>query len=323
MYPLLSRPWLRSAAAGALVWIGLVAAPIDPAYGIGTIEVLFLLAPLVVAPLGFELIEGATGRLFALSRARVLMQAIAAFLAVASYFFPPGPVAGLLAAPWGVVTVAAGVSGLAALRGGAWRRSESLCFVAPLLTLPVGGVGLLQSRLGIAALGYGEPLLLLVAVHFHYAAFVSPLLAGAVIRQFGEAPPLLRRAFGLLALCVCVGSPVLAAGYVLFVPLLRVVGAGLLVSGLGVVSLLTLAALPSVRGWWSRTLLAGASLCLPAAMLYAAVYAVADFFGRVWIAIPHMARTHGVVNALGAGVCGLLGWAIASGGVSTTSERRE
>ena len=28
----------------------------------------------------------------------------------------------------------------------------------------------------------------------------------------------------------------------------------------------------------------------------------------VWVSIPQMARTHGVVNALGLSVCGLLGW---------------
>jgi len=47
------------------------------------------------------------------------------------------------------------------------------------------------------------------------------------------------------------------------------------------------------------------------AMVYAGVYALADFFGAVWVAIPQMARTHGVLQAMGFSVCGLLGWIVA------------
>jgi len=113
-----------------------------------------------------------------------------------------------------------------------------------------------------------------------------------------------------VALLVSVGSPMLAAGYVLHLPWLRLGGAMMLVAGLCVVSVLIAVRLWQVRPRLAQVLLGIAALSVWYSMAYAAVYAVADFYGEVWVAIPQMARTHGVVNALGFSVAGLLGWTI-------------
>jgi hypothetical protein len=45
-------------------------------------------------------------------------------------------------------------------------------------------------------------------------------------------------------------------------------------------------------------------------MVLAAMYAVADFAGSDVLTIPQMARTHGVLNAVGFCMAGLLGWLV-------------
>ncbi len=291
----------RSAAAGAVVWVGLVMAPLHPNYGVGTIEKLFLLAPLVIVPLGLRL----TGPVAPGGRALLF-----AIPLVASFLFPQGWLAALLAAPWVVFTVWCGLTGLWRFWKGAYRDPVETCFAAALLFLPVGGMGLAQSRLGMTPLGYGEPVVLLVAVHFHYAAFVSPIMAGAVLGRMAGG----ERLKWLVAVSASFGSPILAAGYTLFVPAVRLLGATLLVVALFAVALLTLAELPAVRPRLAQVLLGISAVSVVAAMLYATAYAVADFFGTVWIAIPHMARTHGYWNALGFSLCGLAGWSLAGAG---------
>jgi hypothetical protein len=280
----------RNASIGGLVWVTICIAPLPPNLGIGTIEKLFLLAPLVIVPLGLGLLG-------------VYAPPLVAAMIVFSFFFPKGPVAGALVVPWLIFVTLAGYGGLRRLVRG---DATEFCFGAALLCLPVGGVGLLQSRFGMTPLGFREPLVLLVAVHFHYAAFVSPILAGAVLRRTKHlAWP--------VAICASVGSPILAAGYVLHVPSVRLLGATVLVVALCGVSLLTLAAQRNVLSRPAQLLLALSATSVIVAMAYAGVYALADFVGEVWVAIPHMARTHGVINALGFSVCGLVGWTLANG----------
>ncbi|PYV19088.1 MAG: hypothetical protein DMG07_02540, partial [Acidobacteria bacterium] len=160
---------------GAAAWGVLALAPLDPRFGIGLIEKLFLQAPLVIVPLGLAL-AGVRG---SIERAAGLAQPWAAAAAVASFFLPAGERAGLLALPWLAVTALAGVAGILRFAHGAWRRTGEACFASALTMLPVGGFGFVLSRLHLDPLGYGEPLGLLTGVHFHFAAFVAPLFAGA------------------------------------------------------------------------------------------------------------------------------------------------
>jgi hypothetical protein len=60
----------------------------------------------------------------------------------------------------------------------------------------------------------------------------------------------------------------------------------------------------------ARILLQIAPACVFAGMVLAGVYAIADFRGSDVLPIPQMARTHGVLNAVGFCMCGLLGWLI-------------
>src|SRR5207249_2254762 len=93
------------------------------------------------------------------------------------------------------------------------------------------------------------------------------------------------------------------------------------VAGLCAASVLIAKNLPGAPSWSARVLLGVAAGSVWYSMAYAAVYALADFGGEVWVAIPQMARTHGVVNALAFSVCGLLGWTLAEPEVQRVSRR--
>jgi len=63
----------------------------------------------------------------------------------------------------------------------------------------------------------------------------------------------------------------------------------------------------------ARMLLQVAAGAIFAGMVLSASYAVADYLGSEVLTIPQMARTHGVLNAVGFCLPGLLGWIVERG----------
>jgi len=286
---------------GAAVWSVIGLTPWDPNCGVGTIEKLFLLGPLVVVPLGLQLAG--------VDRPWSLL--IAAIGVAISFLSPTGMIAGLLVAPWLMICIAIAVNELWRARAQIsvlTRHLPAICRVVATFGLVVGAIGLLQSRWGMEPMGFREPLVLLVAVHFHFAAFVTPLMAAEILRRMREANGRSRLA---LAACAMSGSPLLAVGYMLHARGLRLTGAALLVAALLMTAFWVLRNVRGIEPFTARVLLGVSATSAVIAMIYAAVYALADFFGAVWIAIPQMARTHGAIQAVGFSVCGLLGWIVA------------
>ncbi len=305
---------LKSAMLGGAAWAVLFAAAAAGRVTLGTIELLFLLAPLVIVPLGLAVAATleSNARLERLHRTLCFAQPFGAALAVASFWFAPGVRAGALAGVWLLVCALVGLYGLARLVRGAWRRADEACFAAGLLYLPIGGAWLLLSRLGHMPMGFQEPIVLLTAVHFHYTGFAAPLLAGAAGRALARRPAsaLLRALFRFVALGVIAGPPLVAAGFVLS-PALKFFSALVLAASLCALALITLAIVPAFRHRPAQVLLAISAASVVAGMLLALVYAVGEFRGHLLISIPWMAATHGILNGPGFALCGLLGWFLA------------
>ena len=268
---------------------------------LGPIEILFLLAPVAVVPLALRLTAFPADATPALWAARRL-QPWAALAVVASFFVHRGAVAGALAGVWVVVTVLVALHGLARLPRSATMADLGVC--AGCLMLPIGGGWLVLSRLGLGVLGFEEPLILLTAVHFHYAAYATLVLVGNVGRAVHGG-----RVFGVIAGGAIAGPPLLAAG-ITFSPLLEVVAAGIValaVCGLGALTLMSVVpqAPPA-----ARALLALSSVSAFAAMALALAYAVGEVTSHPVISIAQMARIHGPLNALGFVLAGLVGWTL-------------
>ena len=267
---------------------------------LGPIEILFLLAPLAVVPLAMRLTAAPEDATPALSLARRL-QPWAALAVVASFLVRRGPSAAVMAGVWLVLTLLVAYHGWQRLG----RTMAEVAVSAGCLMLPIGGGWLVLSRLGMGAFGFEEPLILLTAVHFHYAAYATLVLVGRAGRVLGES-----RAYRLVAGGAMAGPPLLAAG-ITFSPRLEIVAAAdivLAVSGLGALTLVRIVPRVPVA---ARVLLALSSLSAFAGMACALAYAVGEFTGIGIISLGQMARIHGPLNALGFVLVGLIGWTLA------------
>lgn len=265
-----------------------------------TVAVLVLLAMVVVVPLGLPLL--ATPGLQRLQRP----WPVAGALAGVSLLLAPSLVAASLTAPYLVLAVLAG--GLAVRRAVVARHTlasarvglRELAALAAGLSLPVAAGSLSSERAGYRLLGFDDGVLALTVAHFHYAGFAVAMLAGLVlVRTTG-------RTAVVGAAAVPAGTALVALGY--FVgSALELAGALVLAIGLLAVSLAIVTSVLPPRGS-SRVLLLVAAAVTPFTMALALWWAVGQLTGPPHPDVAVMAATHGVANALGVGLCGLLGW---------------
>lgn len=270
---------------------------------LGPIEILFLVATVAVVPLALRLVARTGDRAgWSLGGARWL-QPGAAVAVVGSFLTRRGGTAAALAAPWLLLTLIVALHGFGRLRRDR-RTAAELAIDAGCLMLPVGGGWLVLSRLGATPLGFEEPLILLTAVHFHYAAFGTLVLTGMAGRAAGEGRLVRATTAGAI-----VAPPLLAAGITLS-PGLDLLAATILVVSLSALAVLTLARIAPRLPAAPRVLLTLSAMSLLAGMALALAYAVGEFTGIGLISLGRMARIHGPLNGLGFVLAGLLGWTL-------------
>jgi len=301
-----------TALAGGIIWLGLLAASRATRLELEWIDLLFLLAPLVIVPLGLGLTSqietgGVASRV---ERIAIRIQLPCALAVVASFFFARGTLSAILAGMWlafcGLLTLGAVVR----IYKGAFRKLDSSFPAFAFLYLPVGAVWLIGSRFGLTPLGFQEPIVLLTAVHFHYAGFAAPILARssrlALMRSTpSSARPVL---LNLVAAGVLVGPALLAAGFVIG-PRVKLTAAVVLAFSEISLALSFLFALKQVTNFASKILIALASVSVVFAMVLAALWAIGEYPLQPFVHLAGMARLHGTANALGFTLCGLIGWA--------------
>jgi hypothetical protein len=304
-----------SATAGAAVWAGMAVLARMGVARIGAIELMFLFAPLVIVPLGIELGRGmaSDGRLGALARR---LQPLGAGMGVVAIWMAPGKRAGIVATGWLLICLLMAGAGVVGLFRTPWKDAGKsaratmvqITLAVARIDLVVGGAWLVASRFGMRPMKIQEPIELLTAVHFHFAGFATATIAAATL-QFAErreeSRPWLRVVVGLviaMPIVVAVGfviSPVLKMGAAILFSA-SVAGLAIAVRGCGA----------KAEDGMARVLLQVAAGAVFAGMVLSATYAVADYLGSEVLTIPQMARTHGVLNAVGFCLPGLLGWVV-------------
>lgn len=299
--------WARtSATVGAAAWAGLALSARVGFFRVGSIELLFLFAPLVIVPLGIEVGRGLTRHSVLLDFARHV-QPFGAALAVAAMWLPPGHTAGWLSAGWMLVCsllALAGLFDLCARLPSDSNRMVPVSLSVARIDLAVGGAWLVASRLGIHPFEIQEPIGLLTAVHFHFAGFATASIAAAALYFVNRSN---RSWLTPLVIAVIIMPFVVALGFMTS-PTFKM-GAALLfsftVAGLAV-SLQSMA--KRMENALARVLLQVASAAVFAGMVLSATYAISDRFGGDVLTIPQMARLHGVLNAVGFCLPALLAW---------------
>ncbi len=192
-------------------------------------------------------------------------------------------------------------------RGGLFPLAES-SIDAGLIYLPVGGAWLVVYRLGVQPFDYGETIILLTAVHFHFAGFAAPIIAGMngrvlALRDYPQ------QVFTFSIFAIVAAMPLVAAGITLS-PLLGLIGTLLLSMGLVLLAVLTIGWVrPTISDPRRKILLIFGALSSCAAMVLASLYAYSLATHTLILTIPMMAKSHGMLNAFGFVFFSLFVWA--------------
>lgn len=310
--------WLRLPAAalgGGVVWLALVVGRLAGATQLTLIDLLFLLAPLVIAPLGLRLVRFDLGLPTRFLNVALVLQPAGAVMAVVSFLLPTGLAAGVAAGVWLLVCGLAGLGALVHLLAARSLQPIRLITAAAVGFMAFGAVWLILSRAGIRPLGLDPQIVELTAVHFHFTGFAATLLAGLVLIGLGEERGIWRRSALGAALMLVLGSPVLAAGWGTPVHVLQVLGAILVAGGViasSVIAFFRATTLADSR--IARVLLRVAAAMPLLPMVLAVEYSVGHIFGFRTLDIQTMALIHGNLNAVGYSLLGLVGWSIARSG---------
>jgi len=294
------------------VWAIVLFIRTAPSYETELIDKILLFGVLVVVPLALSLVATAdgNGKHSLLYRLAVITQPFGAAAVVASFLLDQGIRAALLASAWLVVTALIAVYGL-------WRLSLSNLLAAAevsidvgLIYLSVGSGWLVMSRLGIQPLGFGDTIVLLTAAHFHYAGFAAPILTGLAGRMLSDATVSTRRLFVIVAIAVTTGTPLVATGITVS-PVLALVGTLIISLGLALLAVLVMGRIvPLLNSTPARLLLVLSAASSLISMILASLYSYSIVTRTLIVDIPHMAMSHGIINAFGFSLCGLLAWAI-------------
>ncbi len=305
------RTWERSeilALAGGTIWLVIVVVLQPSPFDVIWAHALFMFAPLVLVPLGLGFYgHDERSRWQArLWRTVRILQLPSALLLGWAFFLPQGAFSAFLAVPWLATTAILGLVGLERAcehrRGPLWE----LCQDAALAFLAVGGYWTVFDRWGVRPLDFEPVIVLLTAIHFHYAGFALLLLAGLAMRVMPGT------ASRLAGLGVIAAVPLTAAGITAsqldLGPMLESLSAWIM------------ALAGSLTGWLYLQLslrrecsgrcrilffVSGASLI--AGMLLAALYGSRFFLPVSWLDIPWMRTIHGTANVIGC-FSGLIGW---------------
>lgn len=309
-----------SAVAGGAAWPlfllslpGWLDLPVESGGETWLIERLLLLAVLVITPLTVSLVAtpDQNGDHSLPCRLAALIQPFAAALVVISFYTRTGMKAGLLTIGWALVTTLIALSGLARLR---MRRSlapiEELCIDAGLAYVTVGSGWLFLSRCGLNPMGFSDTIVLLTAAHFHYAGFAAPILTGLAGRELKRVRPSLSKLFRIPAAGVIAGPPMVAIG-ITFSRLIEMISAFTLAVSLFILAMLILFAIvPALKNRIAQLLLIISANAVIVTIIFACVYVAGRYAGIATVTIPLMAQFHGLTNAFGFVLCGLLAWLI-------------
>ncbi len=290
---------------GFVIWFALALASFSPRIHLGIIEALFLLGPWVVVPLGADLL-----RVTPASRRSPVLDLVifaAASLTTVSFFVDDRTVAAWLASSWFLVCAGFAGDGLRRFVSSGRKSFSQFCFAVGEGYLLVAGAWLVASRAGLQLLAFREPIVLLTAVHFHFAGFASAVLAGLTYERFPKSR--WKAALQAALLAVACGPGILGFAFLLGPKVKLVAALAIALGQFGLAGGMVRVGL-AAKSRSGRWLLFVAGASVATGMILAAVWAVGEYPLQEFVNIRQMAEFHGVLNAVGFVLCGLLGWRI-------------
>ncbi|WP_377887280.1 YndJ family protein [Alkalihalobacillus sp. R86527] len=298
-----------SSFAGLFLWVAfvvtkLVTTPIDT---LQYVMMLLMFAYLVLVPLTLHLVQQKKNSFY---RYAANLQPIAAVLAGVSFFLEQGTFAVILAIPWFITTILIALFGVTKVLQ-TWKKSKiyHVLIQVGLMYISIGGMWLVLHRSGIQVLHFSDVIVLLTSIHFHYAAFVTPITMAFLGKYLLTFAPKLKPWFTILAYLVLLGPPFIALGITFSetLPVLEFISVIEFVSPLIVFAILSLVYLVPKLEFSVQMLLSISFMALLFSMSSAMIYGFAHVNETVILGIPLMVFFHGFVNTFGFTLFGLLG----------------
>lgn len=285
--------WARIPAIGGAIWLAWSVA-VRPQWT----ALLLVLSPFVIVPLGLRLAARAdTGPEAPALRTLALLAPALAATAAASFLSDPGWLAALLSIPWLGYTVCVAMTGVGRLLSRKTLLDPGIGADAGLVFVAVGGMWLTISRAGLNPLGFSDAIVQLTAVHFHYAGFALPIVAGFTASR-------LQRSM-LVPLAAIIGVPLTAVGITIGGWLEWIAATAMALAGVAIAGLLV--RLSTHQSGPAQWLIGTAGTALLAGMSLSLGWSWSIRFGWEFLGLESMAATHGSLNALGFGLLGLIG----------------
>lgn len=212
-----------------------------------------------------------------------------------------GPIAMALVLPWCALGGFAAATGLGRLRELRAEPARALAALTASTSLAVAAFALVVDRSGTAPfLGFESAVWRLTVLHFCVAGFAAALLAGLALVATGS------RAAAVGCVTVPTGTALVAAGHFLG-DHAELAGALVLTVGLLASSFTVLRRVVHLDDSGGQ-LLAVSAAVTPVTMTLAVWWAFGESFDVPHLSLTQTAATHGVGNAFGIGLCGVLGW---------------
>ena len=293
-----------SAVFGGMLWVGIVLTG-----SLSQIERALTLAPLVLVPLGLRMIavppfSGRTGWLYTTA---VVLQPVGAVCVLWSFLVSTASIAAGLSTVWLIVCgVLAGVGLQRTVDRGSIAPLSETVIDAGLAYIVVGAVALMLHHLGIS-FWFDPVIILLTAVHFHYAGFVLPVMAGLTGRTV-DSP---NKIYQVVTSVILIGPAIIAVG-ISFSALIEFLAVSVYTLTVTVFGGYVIVRVAPNRQRLQGTFLVASALALPVSMALALAYVSMLFVGfdPISINIPRMVQLHGTLNAFGFGLVGLVGWRV-------------
>ncbi|GGF33860.1 membrane protein [Halobacillus andaensis] len=225
-----------------------------------------------------------------------------------SVALPVGQEAGAWAILWLFFTILIAIGGFMRLLGRGWNPVQETVIDLGLIYISVGGGWLVLSSGGMSRyLPYSETIVQLTAVHFHYAAFVLPIVTGLFGRWLVSYK---RKPAGIpytVLACGIAAGPVLVAFGLNQGPPIETLMVIIYVS-----FLMWLAV------WWlwcsaefnmlAKIAIRLSALLLIITMSLSMLYSFGMMVEAYWLGIGDMVRWHGIMNAFGFSLFSVLAW---------------
>ena len=262
------------------------------------VTLLLLVAVLILVPIGLELL----GIRQAVKK-RILVASISFW---AAFLLEESIVSTLLILPWLTFVSYVGIWQSKQFLQKRKKRISAYCFLAACLYMPVAAIWAMFDRMDIQPMGFSPTIVLLTAVHFHYAGFLLPLISGMILKKENK------KIFQLIAWGVILGIPLVAVGIIseqYHLPHFIEITAVCLMT-FSAASIGFLQVQKGIRIYKKPTgvffLLGG--LALVGGMTLAFFYGIRSLVPIPLLTIPWMYVVHGTLNAVGFALPSLFAW---------------